>query len=220
MHMLVFGAHPDDPESGCGGTMALHSGRGDQVTALYATSGELGIPSMPIRQAALVREGEALEACAILGAAARFLRLPEQKIEASPEATDRLVEELRGLKPEMVLAHWPLDSHVDHQVAGMLAWRVWLRDPAAFRLLFYEVLTGSQTLHFHPDTYVDISSVQATKKEAVMRHASQRPEGWYPHQRATEQFRGRESRCEAAEAFLAAKFGMAAPLLAGWAAAS
>lgn len=215
MHIVVFGAHPDDPESGCGGTMALHSGRGDQVTALLATSGELGIPTMPVRQAAQVREAEALEACAILGASARFLRLPEQKIDTSPEATDRFVEELRGFRPDLVLAHWPIDTHVDHQLAGVLAWRAWLRDPHAFRLLFFEVLTGSQTLHFHPDTYVDISAVQPTKKEAIMRHASQRPEGWYPHHRAIEQFRGRESRCEAAEAFVTATFAMGQAALAG-----
>jgi LmbE family N-acetylglucosaminyl deacetylase len=209
MRIVVFGAHPDDPESGCGGAILVHGRQGDEITALYATSGERGIQSMEPRQAAQLRETEAMEACAILGAAARFLRLPEQHIDMSPEATDKFVQALRALSPDLVLAHWPLDTHVDHQLSGVLALRAWLRDPGAFRLLFFEVLTGAQTLHFNPDTYVDITAAQEAKKAAVRCHASQQPEHWYPHHRLMEQFRGREARCEAAEAFVTARFSMA-----------
>jgi LmbE family N-acetylglucosaminyl deacetylase len=215
MNIVVFGAHPDDPESGCGGTMAVHSQRGDAVTALYATSGERGINGMGAERAAQVREAESLEACAILGAATRFLRYPEHGIDTSAEATDRFVQELRVLAPDLLIAHWPIDTHPDHQLTGVLALRAWLREPGAFKLLFFEVLTGSQTLHFVPDTYVDMSSAQEMKKEAIMRHASQQPEKWYPHHRAMEQFRGREARCEAAEAFVSARFLTGAALLEG-----
>ncbi len=215
MNIVVFGAHPDDPESGCGGTMALHSQRGDEVTAVFATSGERGINGMSPERAGLVREAESLEACAILGAATRFFRYPECNIDMSVEATDRFVKEVRVLEPEVLIAHWPIDTHPDHQLSGLLALRAWLKEPGAFKLLFFEVLTGSQTLHFVPDTYVDISTVQEQKKEAIMRHASQQPEKWYPHHRAMEQFRGREARCEAAEAFATARFSTGAALLAG-----
>ena len=215
MNIVVFGAHPDDPESGCGGTMAVHSQRGNQVTAVHATSGERGINGMPPERAAQVREAESLEACAILGAATRFLRFPEHNIDMSAEATDRFVQALRVLTPDVLIAHWPIDTHIDHQLTGLLALRAWLKEPGAFKLLFFEVLTGSQTLHFVPDTYVDISGVQEQKKEAILRHASQQPEKWYPHQRATEEFRGREARCEAAEAFITARFARGAALLAG-----
>ena len=61
-----MGGHPDDPESGCGGTMALASGAGHSVTTLYLTRGEAGIEGKSHTEAAAIRTKEAEQACAIL----------------------------------------------------------------------------------------------------------------------------------------------------------
>ena len=58
MHLVVLGAHPDDPESGCGGTIIKHRRDGDRVTVLYATSGPKGIREKPEAEAfAIARFG-------------------------------------------------------------------------------------------------------------------------------------------------------------------
>ncbi|PYX37301.1 MAG: hypothetical protein DMG75_07450 [Acidobacteria bacterium] len=66
--VVVAGAHPDDPESGCGGTIALYSDLGHEVVVLYLTRGEAGIPNKSAQQAAAIRTSECQKACAILKA--------------------------------------------------------------------------------------------------------------------------------------------------------
>src|SRR5215216_1692960 len=68
MKVLVAGGHPDDPESGCGGTIARYVGAGHEVLALYLTRGEAGIQGTSHEDAARIRTAEAERACAILGA--------------------------------------------------------------------------------------------------------------------------------------------------------
>jgi len=57
----VAGAHPDDPETGAGGTMALYSKHGHQVVSLYLTRGETGIPGKSPNETAAIRTKEAEE---------------------------------------------------------------------------------------------------------------------------------------------------------------
>jgi LmbE family N-acetylglucosaminyl deacetylase len=74
LNVLVAGGHPDDPESGCGGTMARYAGAGHDVVALYLTRGEAGIAGKTHAESATIRTAEPERACAILGAKARFGR--------------------------------------------------------------------------------------------------------------------------------------------------
>src|SRR5258708_3193781 len=68
LKVVCVGAHPDDPESGCGGTLARYTAAGHQVTAIYLTRGEAGIPGKSHDEAAAIRSGEAEAACKVLGA--------------------------------------------------------------------------------------------------------------------------------------------------------
>src|SRR5690242_10014432 len=65
---LVIGAHPGDPEAGCGGTMARYADAGHEVVALYLTRGEAGVSGKTHEQAAAIRTAEAEAACRILKA--------------------------------------------------------------------------------------------------------------------------------------------------------
>ena len=69
-------------------------------------------------------------------------------------------------------------------------------------LLYFEVLSGTQTQHFHPTHYVDISSVESTKRAACFAHASQVPSAFYGLHEAMQKFRGVESGLPMAEAFI------------------
>src|ERR1035438_4398609 len=66
--IVCVGGHPDDPESGCGGTLARYAALGASVTIVYLTRGEAGIPRKSHDEAAAIRSAECEAACRILGA--------------------------------------------------------------------------------------------------------------------------------------------------------
>src|SRR3977135_3891386 len=68
LKIVCVGGHPDDPESGCGGTLARYSALGHAVTIIYLTRGEAGIPGKSHDEAAAIRSAECVAACRILGA--------------------------------------------------------------------------------------------------------------------------------------------------------
>src|SRR5437667_10284782 len=72
LHVVCIGAHPDDPESGCGGTLARYAEAGHRVTIIYLTRGEAGIRGRSHQEAAAIRTAEAQAACQILGATPLF----------------------------------------------------------------------------------------------------------------------------------------------------
>jgi len=72
LNVVCVGGHPDDPESGCGGTLALYAGLGHTVTVIYLTRGEAGIPGKSHGEAAAIRTAECEASCKILGVKAVF----------------------------------------------------------------------------------------------------------------------------------------------------
>ena len=130
------------------------------------------------------------------------------QINGSTEVNQQRAEEfaalLRAEQPDVVLAHWPIDTHPDHQVASLLAVRVYLASPRQFALYFFEVNAGYQSMGFQPTEYVDITRVREKKKAALFAHRSQDGEAIYrQHHQIMESFRGREAGVAAAEAFVA-----------------
>jgi LmbE family N-acetylglucosaminyl deacetylase len=73
LKVICVGGHPDDPESGCGGTLAKLSRAGYDVKVLYLTRGEAGIEGKSHREAAAIRTREAEAACKILNVKPEFL---------------------------------------------------------------------------------------------------------------------------------------------------
>jgi LmbE family N-acetylglucosaminyl deacetylase len=68
LHIVCVGAHPGDPEFGCGGTMAKYSNEGHTVTFIYLTRGEAGDPSKTYEESAALRTKEAETACKLINA--------------------------------------------------------------------------------------------------------------------------------------------------------
>jgi LmbE family N-acetylglucosaminyl deacetylase len=216
LSVVCVGAHPDDPESGCGGTLARYSAAGHRVTTVYLTRGEAGIPGKSHEQAAKIRSAEAEDASRILGAKAVFAG----QIDGATEVNRQRAESLRNLlaaeEPDVVFTHWPLDSHSDHQAAAMLTVRAYLGLSRRFGLYFFEVNSGSQTFGFQPCVYVDITSTRERKRAALFAHRSQGGERIYrSHHEPMEVFRGRELGVSAAEAFVSVARNNAAGGLPG-----
>jgi len=204
MSVVCVGGHPDDPESGCGGTLARYAALGHAVTVVYLTRGERGISGKSLDDAARIRSAECQAACKIMGARPVFFG----QIDGATEVIHAHVDAMRRLlateHPDVLFTHWPVDTHMDHQVASMLTVRAWMEGgPPTARLYFYEVNSGSQTQGFLPNTYVDISSVVEQKKAALFAHASQDGQGiWREHHEIMAQWRGREVGVPAAEGFV------------------
>jgi len=202
LKIVCVGAHPDDPESGCGGTLARYAALGHAVTIVYLTRGERGIEGKSLDEAARTRTAECETACRIIGAKPVFFGEIDGATEVTRAQVDAMQRLLAAQSPDLLFTHWPVDTHMDHQVASMLTTRAWmsLRTP---RLYFFEVDTGSQTEGFLPNTYVDVSPVLEQKKRALFAHVSQDGQGiWREHHEVMAQWRGREAGVPAAEAFV------------------
>jgi len=202
LKIVCVGAHPDDPESGCGGTLARYAALGHAVTIVYLTRGERGIEGKSLDEAARIRTAECEAACRIIGAKPVFFGQIDGATEVTRAQVDTMQRLLAAQSADLLFTHWPVDTHMDHQVASMLTTRAWmgLHTP---RLYFFEVDTGSQTEGFLPNTYVDVSPVIEQKKRALFAHVSQDGQGiWREHHEVMAQWRGREVGVPAAEALV------------------
>ncbi len=207
LKIACVGAHPGDPEAGPGGTLAKFAAAGHSVSNIYFTRGEAGVPGKSHDEAAAIRTGEAIAACKILGAKPVFAGQIDGSSVVSNEWVLRMEQLMADEKPDLVFAHWPIDSHKDHQCASVLTLQVWMRANVKFELYFFEVGTGVETMTFHPTDYVDITGVQELKRRAVFCHASQNPPEIYGlgvpgNQAIMEEYRGMQVGVKAAEAFV------------------
>ncbi len=205
LNVVCVGAHPDDPESGCGGVLTLLADAGHHVKIVYLTRGEAGIRGKANDEAAAIRTAEAEAACKLIGAEPIFFGQIDGDTAFHPAAIRKMQELIKAIDPHIVFAHWPLDSHPDHQVASLLTYQVWIRLKRSFHLYYYEVDAGDQTAQFHPTVYIDISEVADRKKAALFAHTSQKPDRIYDeHHHIMQLFRGREIGVREAEAYVRA----------------
>lgn len=205
LNVVCVGAHPDDPETGCGGTLAKFSKQGHKVTIIYLTSGDAGIEGKSLKEAAAIRTAEAQKACRILGAKPVFIGQIDGSSIADNSWFAKIQQVLEAEKPDILFSHWPIDSHKDHLVASILVQKAYLQMGANFPLFFYEVCTGRQSQNFHPTDYVDITDVKEQKLKAVFCHASQGfvSKAYYQKDHGLmEDYRGLSIRVGAAEAFV------------------
>ncbi|HUI66299.1 MAG TPA: bacillithiol biosynthesis deacetylase BshB1, partial [Bacteroidota bacterium] len=121
LDVLAIGAHPDDVELSCGGTIIKLVKQGRKVGILDLTRGELGT-----RGTTKIRAQEAAKAASIMGIAMREnLKLSDGDIQNRVEDRIRLVRVLRAWRPEILLFPYPVDRHPDHERAHVLCRSAW-----------------------------------------------------------------------------------------------
>lgn len=202
LKIIVAGAHPDDPESGCGGTVARYTELGHEVAVFYLTRGEAGIRGKSHDEAAAIRTAEAKKACEILKARPVFVGQIDGSAEVNPARYTEFTRMLEAESPDLVYTHWPVDTHRDHRAISLLVFDAWLSGGKKFALYYFEVLSGAQTSQFRPTHYVDITPTEAKKRAACFAHASQDPDDFYQYHDAMNRFRGMEAGRTYAEAFV------------------
>lgn len=203
LKIVVVGAHPDDPETGCGGTMILLAQQGHEVVSAYLTRGEAGIQGKTYDEAAQIRTNEALEACKMMNAKAVFIGQIDGSCEITAARYQEMYELLKTENPDVVITHWPVDDHRDHRICSALVYDAWKNLDKRFALYYFEVESGGQTQNFAPTNFVDITSVIEKKHAACFAHVSQKMEWVYSefHEKM-EIFRGMQANCKYAEAFI------------------
>jgi LmbE family N-acetylglucosaminyl deacetylase len=172
MNILVIAPHPDDESIGCGGTICLHTARGDHVAAIFLTSGEFALSDLPREKAWAIREGETEESARILGIAnVTFLRRPDHYLG---DGIEKAAAELRPLlerqQPQLIYLPHACDGHPDHRACRPIvqaALSSGLIPPPA--LLGYEVWTPLSEY----DRAENISQMMERKLQAVRAHRSQ-----------------------------------------------
>ncbi|WP_323173409.1 PIG-L family deacetylase [Natrialba sp. PRR66] len=180
MSVLAIVAHPDDADIFCGGTLAKHADRGDDVTIVHMTRGELGTADGTEEEIAAVREEEARQSGSELGASVEFLEFLDGRVTYSMENRLEIVETIREHDPELILTHFRDDMHPDHRVTSRLVTDAYYMaslplvetnsepcDPSNVYCF------GKPTSSFDPDTFVDVSEHVEQKMRAVKAHESQ-----------------------------------------------
>lgn len=162
--VLAIGAHPDDIELGCGGTIAKHVAVGDQVAMLVVTRGEVGPGD------ALQRVGEQQRAAEVLGVSTLLWGdgIPDCQVSLYELDLVHVIERaIRRVGATIVYTHSPHDSHQDHRAVALCTM-------GAARLVSSVMSYGAPSaLQFNPTAFVDISDSLDKKVDSLMCHASQ-----------------------------------------------
>jgi len=192
MKILAVGAHPDDIELGCGGTLCEAARGGGNPIAIFVTKGERSGD-------ANIRMNESIKALGVLGVKeVYFGDFPDTEVSTSHEVIDFLEKFCAKYEPDMVLTHTVNDTHQDHR---QVAWHSFSAFRNVPKILAYE--TPRVTPAFYPNYFVDISGCIEQKWEALKRHLSQNAERYLTYQSMVNlaTFRGSQANVSAAEAF-------------------
>lgn len=179
--ILAIGAHPDDIEIGCGGTMRFLADQGCEIKFIVVTSGEEGAleGKQLLRQK---REDEAKKSALILGASeVIFFREPDGLTNYSKETKSRLIQIIREFKPEIAFIHSSYDCFPDHKIisdlsrsAIQVAGGPWYADAGAAThkvhdVFGFEVWNPNQ----QPQMSIDITETIENKLKALECHQTQ-----------------------------------------------
>lgn len=180
IHILAFGAHPDDVELGCGGTLLSAVAQGKKVGIIDLTKGELGT-----RGNSSIRLKEAQLASQMIGSTVREnLGMADGFFENNRENQFAIIEIIRCYQPDIILCNAMDDRHPDHARASQLV------ESASFLAGLVKIQSthngqiqlpwrANQVFHYIqsksliPNFVVDISAYMDKKIESIMAHASQ-----------------------------------------------
>ena len=173
--VLAFGAHADDAELSCGGTLIKLAAMGYKTGIIALTRGEMGT-----RGSADIRAREFAAAAELMGLMAhKILDIPDARVDTTWENKLKIIAEIRAHKPRIILAPYWVDRHPDHENASLLV------RAAAFLAGLKKIETGQEAFRpvkvvycqsrfeFTPSFIVDISDAQARKMDAIRAYGSQ-----------------------------------------------
>jgi LmbE family N-acetylglucosaminyl deacetylase len=196
MRILALGAHPDDIEVGCGGTLIKYAENGHRIFLMVMTEGgQGGLPE--------VRKREQDQAAKVLRAEQVFWGgYKDTEVPLGRDLIQTVEQIVRKIEPHFIFVHYHDDTHQDHR---HLAMSTITATRYTKNVLFYE---GPTTQNFAPTVFVDIEQALERKIQSLEAHASQvgktNIEGITIADlvRSSAHFRGIQGRVKSAEGFL------------------
>lgn len=182
MRIMGIGAHPDDLEVLCGGTLAKYRARGDEVVMCHATWGDMGHYQIKPDELSRIRSQEARDAAAVIGADNMELGFFDMRINNTEEAQARFIDAIRQARPDLVITHHPNDYHADHNAVTQLVLHATFgatlphfetEHPFLEKLPIVYFMDTVVGINCQPTDYVDISDFMEAKKEMLRKHQSQ-----------------------------------------------
>ena len=183
MRVLAIGAHPDDIEIACSGTLAKCVKRGDTVIVCHASSGDLGHVVIPPEELKVMRAKEAKRAGAMAGIEVIWGGFNDLDIyDNNKEARDKMVDVIKYANPDFIITHAPDDYMPDHTAVSRLVFDASFtatlpnyktNQPNHAKLvpIFYmDTLAG---VNFNPTEFVDITEEIDLKINMLECHESQ-----------------------------------------------
>lgn len=182
MNILAIGAHPDDVENSCGGTLAKYAKLGHKVFTATATNGNIGSATLPMEEIAAIRKEEARRAAAHIGAEYVCLDYDDEMFFEDKAARIAFIDLVRYCKADVILTHSPHDYNPDHMLTSKIINDIPVMIPIAKIqtknkpydkipiIAYFEPLNG---LGFVPTEFVDISDYIDIKKAMCYEHQSQ-----------------------------------------------
>lgn len=181
MRVLAIGAHPDDIENLCAGTLILYADAGHEVTIAIATQGDIGAPTGTREEIAATRHEEAKAACASIGANLIWMGYDDEFLFNDRPTRMSFIDAIRQARPDVMFILSENDYHPDHRTAGTIGRDA--RIPASVPLIqsaFPHTAIPTTFImdtylgrNFDPHGYVDITSVMDRKRAMLAKHRSQ-----------------------------------------------
>lgn len=207
---MMIGAHFDDIEINCGGTIAKATKNGTEVLMVVMGNGEFGHHSGKIIRTKKIAAAEGRQAAKILGVKINnllCLGFKEKDIPYNSSSVEKLDKILSLWKPDLIITHWINDTHQDHINTAKA-----VLSAARYQhsiLMWEPIFPSGRTaiFSFNPQIYNDISDSHEQKIKAILCHRSQvkkfKKSGvkWVEGITARSRYRGFEINCEHAETF-------------------
>ena len=182
MNILAIGAHPDDVETCCGGTLAKYAKQGHKVFTATATNGNVGSATLPMEEIAAVRKEEARRAAAHIGAEYICLDYDDEMFYEDRGARLAFIDLVRYCKADLILTHSPKDYNPDHMLTSKIVTdipvmipieKIKTKSPAYDKIPLVVYFEPIHSIGFEPTEWVDISEEMETKIAMMSEHKSQ-----------------------------------------------
>ncbi len=183
MNVLAIGAHPDDIEIACAGTLIKCVERGDKVTVCHACDGNLGHVVIPADELAKMRAEEAKKAGRMAGYEVIWGGFHDlQVFENNKAARDMMIDVIKYAQPDFIITHAPDDYMPDHTSVSKLVFDACFaatlpnyhsKEPNAAKMVpvyYMDTLAG---VNFNPTEFVDITDTIDKKLEMLECHETQ-----------------------------------------------
>jgi LmbE family N-acetylglucosaminyl deacetylase len=182
MRILAIGAHPDDLEILCGGTLAKYFAKGNKIIMAIVTDGAAGSTELGVEELKKIRRQEAEASAKLINADFIWLGEPDELFFETEKTRVKFVDLIRKAKPDVIITHAPTDYHPDHQAVSRAVLNASFTSslpnikseyPAhelVCPLFYMDTFVG---VNFQPSDYVNITEHYEMKRKMLACHASQ-----------------------------------------------